>query len=318
MQASGDALSDVLRLVQLKACIYFIRDMPTPWGMDIPRSVTGPLHMVLQGECLLRCDGKDYPLQAGDAILLPHGASHQMLDSPVTVPEPASVVMEQLFDEQCSPGNTSFTRMLCGHFEWDGACDHQIFKELPDLIVVQNVFNTKSAAKFKQVIELITTEAGEKEPGSSAIADHLGEVLFVIMLRAWLLENMPHKGLLAAIHDVRLTRALSHIHTNPASEIDLQVLAQIAGMSRTSFAVRFRDVMGITPAAYVTEWRLMKARELLLQGDLPVSLIVERVGYRSDTTFVRAFKRRFGETPGKTRRIHSEEKRFPTELNESN
>ena len=77
-------------------------------------------------------------------------------------------------------------------------------------------------------------------------------------------------------------------------------------MSRTSFAVRFREVMGTPPAAYLTEWRMLKARRLLLNTELPTAEIVAQVGYGSDAAFLRAFKRRFGEAPGKVRRMRTD------------
>lgn len=306
MHPPGDALSDVLRMVQLKSCIYFIRDMPAPWGMDIPRSINGPLHMVLEGRCVLRCAGENFPLQAGDAILLPHGAPHQMLDNPATVPEPGPVVMKRLLNTAEIADSLTATRMLCGHFEWDGAIDHSFFKELPELLVVRNIFNSPSAERFRSIVNLISVEAADAEPGSPAIADRLGEILFIIMLRTWMIENTPDTGLLAALNDARLSRALRYIHLAPEREIDLNVLAHVAGMSRTSFAVQFRETMGTPPASYLTEWRLLKARKLLLHTELPLSQVVDRVGYASDATFVRAFKRRFGVTPVKARRNHRE------------
>jgi AraC-like DNA-binding protein len=122
------------------------------------------------------------------------------------------------------------------------------------------------------------------------------------MLRTWLTDQQSEKGVLATINDPRLSRALQHIHGSPELEIDLNTLAQVAGMSRTSFAVRFREVMGTPPASYLAEWRMLQARRLLLQTDLTIADIVTRVGYGSDAAFLRAFKRRFGETPGKLRR----------------
>ena len=125
------------------------------------------------------------------------------------------------------------------------------------------------------------------------------------MLRSWLAEQQFEKGILATIGDQRLSRALQYIHNSPEQNVDLNILAQIAGMSRTSFAVQFREVMGIPPSAYLTEWRMLKARRLLLQTELATADIVSRVGYGSDASFLRAFKRRFGETPGKLRRAEN-------------
>ncbi|MBX2884377.1 MAG: AraC family transcriptional regulator [Granulosicoccus sp.] len=302
MNLNDDVLSDVLRMVQLKACIYFIKEMPKPWGMDIPRSANGPLHMVLDGECVLRSAGQDYRLNAGDAILLPHGASHQMLDNPSTIPEPGPAMMERLFKQSTDVVGHGSTRMLCGHFEWDGEIDHPFFRDLPELIVIRDLYRGENAQTCKSIVDLITVETVDRDPGSTAIADRIGEVLFIMILRTWIIENTLDTGVFAAINDARLSRALHYIHQESDREIDLNILAQVAGMSRTAFAVRFRETMGTPPAAYLKEWRMLNARRLLLSTKLPVSQIVTRIGYTSDAAFVRAFKRRYGETPSKVRR----------------
>lgn len=305
MDGARDALSDVLRLVRLRACIYFIKDMAPPWGLDIPAMPNGPLHMVLAGQCLLRHGDREVSLHAGDAVLLPHGARHTMLDRPDTVPDYGPDVMERLMTEPDSEPIPGATRMLCGHFEWDGTLDHPLFRELPKLIVVRNVFNAEEAQRFRTIIELITRESAGYAPGSAAVADRMGEVLFVSLLRAWMAGQAPSRGVLATMNDARLSRALRHIHQNPDLEIDVNTLARIAGMSRTAFAVRFHEVMGKPPAAYMTDWRMRQARRLLLRTDIAISEIMERVGYGSDAAFIRAFKRTFGETPAKLRR-HAE------------
>lgn len=302
MDSQGDALSDILRMVHLKACIYFVKDMSPPWGMDIPVAANGPLHMVLKGCCVLRCNGQEITLEEGDAILLPHGTTHQMLDSPSSIPEPGAEVMTRLMNEVDAEAAPGSTRMLCGHFEWDETFDHPFFRELPELIVLRRVLANGNADRFRSVVDLITTETNGVAPGGSAIADRLGEVLMISMLRTWLTQQQSEKGIVATLADPRLSRALQHIHKSPDKEVDLKTLAQIAGMSRTSFAVRFREVMGMPPASYLTEWRMLKARKLLLQTELSTTDIVNRVGYGSDAAFLRAFKRRFGETPGKLRR----------------
>lgn len=304
MTGTGDALSDVLRMVHLRACIYFVKTMPEPWGMDIPPAANAPLHMVLDGACVLRCGGKDIPLQAGDAVLLPHGPHHQMLDNPATRPAPGAEMIARLMEEadtEIAP-DPGATRMLCGHFEWENAFDHPFIRELPEIMVVRDVFSAPDSERFRTIVDLIAMESTDSAPGGSAIADRMGEVLFVSLLRAWMIENCPDKGVLATLNDPKLSRALRQIHLNPDHELDLMVLAQAAGMSRTSFAVRFREVMGIPPATYVAEWRMLKARGLLLHTELPTAEIVGRIGYGSDAAFVRAFKRRFGDTPGKLRR----------------
>jgi AraC-like DNA-binding protein len=130
----------------------------------------------------------------------------------------------------------------------------------------------------------------------------MGEVLFVGMLRQWLVETKPERGLLATINSPRLSRALHQIHNSPDAALDLNVLARTAGMSRTSFAVQFRDRMGVPPAEYLARWRMLKARNMLLQTDLATSDISSRVGYGSDAAFSRAFKREYGVPPSQLRK----------------
>lgn len=304
MAMTADALSDVLRLVHLKACIYFVKDMPAPWGMDIPAVANGPLHMVLEGSCVLVVGDRRVPLKAGDAVFLPRGSQHQMLDAADTVPEQGAEVMQRLLDEGYEPPDTSATRMLCGHFEWDSAFEHPLFQELPSVMIVRDVFGGKDAARFQAIANLITAESSNSKPGGAAIADRMGEVLFVTLLRHWLVDNRPAVGLLAVIDNPRLSRALNKIHNSPDADLNLNILAQTAGMSRTSFAVQFRTAMGVPPAEYLARWRMNKARLLLLRTELATSDIGDRVGYRSDAAFSRAFKREFGVPPSKLRNQH--------------
>ena len=304
MSMNADALSDVLRMVHLKACIYFVKDMPAPWGMDIPAVANGPLHMVLDGSCVLRVGDLQVPLRAGDAVVLSGGAQHQMLNDVTTIPEPGKVVMQRLLDDGYVAPDTSATRMLCGHFEWDSAFEHPLFQELPEVMIIRDAFAGRDAARFRAIIDLITAESTDIKPGSSAIADRMGEVLFVALLRHWLVDNKPDVGMLAVIDNPQLSRALHQIHNSPEADLNLNVLARTAGMSRTSFAVQFRSVMGVPPAEYLARWRMLKARNLLLRTGLATSDICNRVGYGSDAAFSRAFKRQFGVPPSKLRSQH--------------
>ncbi len=300
MTTRDDALSEVLRLVRLRACVYFAKTMEPGWGLAAPATVNGPLHLVLEGRCTLRIGAEDHGLRAGDAVLLPRGTAHTMLDTPAARPMTGGGIVE-LLRARPEPA-TGVARMLCGHFEWDGALDHPLFAELPPLILVRNMLDREGGALFATVVDLITAEQTGAAPGAAAVTDRMGEVLFVSLLRAWIADNAPAHGVLATLSDPRLARALSYIHRNHADELDLARLAREAGMSRTSFATRFHAAMGQPPGAYLTEWRLLQARRLVADSDVALPEIVERVGYASEAGLARAFKRRFGETPAQLRR----------------
>lgn len=266
----------------------------------MPATANGPLHMVLTGECLLRCNGQDIYLRKGDAVMLPHGTRHQMLDAADTMPEPGLPALQRMMTETDRISQPA-TTMLCGHFEWDNAFDHPFFKELPMMIVVRRIFEQPDGERVQAMVNLIAAETHDPRPGGLAIADRLGEALFVSLLRNWLVEQRPQRGLLATLNDVKLARALHHMHQHADQHLDLDKLAGVAGMSRTAFATRFKQVLGTPPAAYLAEWRLLTARRLLMKTELPTADIVERIGYSSQAAFNRAFKRMFGVTPGSMR-----------------
>ena len=79
-------------------------------------------------------------------------------------------------------------------------------------------------------------------------------------------------------------------------------LASAAGMSRSAFALRFKEVVGETPLDYLTRWRVYRATVLLREGDRKLSEIAKAVGYDSDASFNKTFKRIVGITPGEYRR----------------
>ena len=114
-------------------------------------------------------------------------------------------------------------------------------------------------------------------------------------------KNKKTKGFIAAIQDERISRVLNEIHSSVHKDWNLEQLAQIAAMSRTSFANRFKSLTGITPFHYITQWRLLRAKELLEESNLSVGEIAEQVGYQSEAAFNRVFKKRIFKTPLKFR-----------------
>ena len=107
-----------------------------------------------------------------------------------------------------------------------------------------------------------------------------------------------NKGWLRAIFDPQIGTALSAIHDSVSTPWTVESLAGAAGMSRSAFAARFKDLLGQTPLEYVTEWRMQKAMQLLQQRDKKHLDVARLVGYESDAAFSKAFKRVVGANPG--------------------
>ena len=143
---------------------------------------------------------------------------------------------------------------------------------------------------------LFAGEAAVPRCGRGATLDRLCEVMVVLLLRDAIEAGSTHPGLLAGLADTRLHRALVAIHDHPGKPWTVARLAEIAGMSRSHFLSSFRSVIGKTPAAYLTAWRLTLARQDLRQGD-SVKAVSGRYGFGSTAALSRAFSRIYGFPP---------------------
>ena len=171
---------------------------------------------------------------------------------------------------------------------------------MPAIIHITNT-DVKEFSWLERITDLVIQEAGKEQPGSNVIVNKLGEVLFVHTLRAYIERNKLKQGFIAAIQDERISKVLKAIHSSSGENWQLEELAQIAGMSRTSFTNKFKELIGDTPFSYLTQWRLLQAKELLRESKKSVGEISEVVGYQSEAAFNRVFKKRVEQTPLKFR-----------------
>ena len=119
-------------------------------------------------------------------------------------------------------------------------------------------------------------------------------------LLRWLLDN-PHEvgiqpGLITGLSDTRLARALVAIHEAPGNAWPIERMAACAGMSRTAFATSFKEVVGQTPADYLTDWRIMLAQAHLRAGR-PIKVLAEELGYANPSALSRVFSAKVGQSP---------------------
>lgn len=152
-------------------------------------------------------------------------------------------------------------------------------------------------------LQAVACELASGRPGAAMVIARLSEVLFVQAVRAHL-ADLPAGavGWTAAAHDAHVSRALALLHREPSRDWTIATLGSAVGLSRSSFAARFHGVMGQPPLAYLTTWRMHRARGMLRNPDLLIAQIAERVGYASAAAFTAAFKRETGSAPGAWRR----------------
>jgi AraC-like DNA-binding protein len=159
------------------------------------------------------------------------------------------------------------------------------------------------AATLRWVLGNLATELASARPGASLMADHLSHIMLVQVLRAFLdSEARPATGWLAALSDRRMGLAIRLMHEAPARRWTLVELAQAVGVSRSAFALRFKQIVGTSPLDYLLQWRIRLAKKALRGDTASVSSIGLSLGYTSESAFSSTFKRVTGRAPLQYRR----------------
>jgi AraC-like DNA-binding protein len=254
--------------------------------------------MLSRGNCWLSVEGnpEPIPLTAGDCILLARGISFVLRDSPRTRPRsPREIALSNNVAHY--GGGGAPTTIVCGSLSFDRASLKPITQLLPSFILIKT--EQARALALHNTMQALASEMAEQTPGSEVVATRLAEVLFIQLLRAHIASGPERdKGWLRAIFDPQIGTALNAIHDSVRTPWTVESLAEAAGMSRSGFAARFKELLGQTPLEYVTEWRMQKAMQLLQQRDIKLIDIARSVGYESGTAFSKAFKRVVGAKPG--------------------
>jgi AraC-like DNA-binding protein len=255
------------------------REPDTPWAT---------FHLLASGWCWVEAEPGILPaplrLEAGDLIIFTRGAAHVLGSAPPGQPQDSS------------PEDTT---MLCGDLRFPAGIRHPVLDALPDCVLVRRA---ESEARFVQLAELLVLESRQRALGNQVVLDKLADALFVMAVRDHLKRSTDPRGLLAALLDPRLALALEAMHRRPGGDWTLLKLAGVACQSRTAFAERFSEVLGVSPHQYLTELRMVEALRLLRDPRLSVTAIAEQLGYQSEAAFRRTFKKVHGRGPGAVRR----------------
>ena len=312
-----DALTDMLRAVRLTGAVFFNSRFSAPFGIVSPKRYDATLpmahlrhvsifHLITTGSCMLElASGAHRTVSAGDLILMPFAGEHRFWrgDDPAMVPVEDVVQHAPRYGiwQANFGGGGEETRFICGYLESAEFMSTPLFRTLPELLVMR-AGEGKAGDLVTSTVREIMTLVDEASPGADIVLGRLMEVLFVEMLRRYA-SGLPAtgKGLLAALNDPVVGRALTLVHAEPARRWTAESLAREAGASRTVLAERFNALLGRPPIDYVTGWRIQLAAERLRNGRDAVATIADDVGYESEAAFSRAFKRVTGTSPGRWR-----------------
>ncbi|MCW5935960.1 MAG: AraC family transcriptional regulator [Fimbriimonadaceae bacterium] len=310
-----DVLSSFLSSVHLASEIYLSVEMSAPWGTSFPDQPDRALFYVLsRGSCYIEVEGEGgpTPLAAGDVVMLPGGSAHTMRDRPFTPTTPVERVLTLgTYDDQGvfrQGGGGEKTSMIVGRFRFLNHTAIPLLSSLPRLIRMRDDI-AHPVPGLAATLRLLSAEARSSLPGKDILMDRLADVLFVELLRTFVAHEEQEGrslesrgGLLQALMDPDLSKALTLMHKKPEHPWTVAELAERVGMSRTAFAIRFKAKAGVGPLEHLTQWRVQKACELLRETKKGLDEIAWRVGYESGAAFSRAFKREMGVSPGAFRR----------------
>jgi len=179
---------------------------------------------------------------------------------------------------------------------------HPLLLALPPILVA-DVRRRPCAEWAESSFRYAAREHAACRPGSQDIIARLSELLFVEAVREHI-ETLPEAatGWLAALRDPSLGRALGALHARPAHPWTAEELAREACLSRSAFAERFTNTIGLPPMSYLARWRMLLAEQRLRESSEAIAQIAATVGYESESTFSRAFAREVGVAPGAWRK----------------
>ncbi|MEO0973201.1 MAG: helix-turn-helix domain-containing protein [Pseudomonadota bacterium] len=252
------------------------------------RRSDAPLIYLLQaGVCVVRV-GEEDPiiLRANDVLAIPGGERHQL----------SALGAKGTFMR----GRENLPALLQARVQFDGAKHHPLWQSLPRVLHLPA--SNDAASPVPALIRLIEGELTSIAGEASVTADRLVDILFHLLLKHHIAEGGAVGGLFQALRDPRLVRALSLMHRHLAGEWTLDRLAQQAGASRATLARRFKQTLGLAPMDYLTLQRLERSRDLLRDSHYSLDRVAQEVGYGSSQSYARAFRRRFGHSPGELRR----------------
>ncbi len=309
MAPQADVLAEVLRFMGLEGNVFCQAGLSAPWGLSIPADGRVHFHHIQKGVCRLRVarEKADRVLSAGELAVLTQGEAYILFDAPGrSAVDIRDIVAASEQGPACSivrlDGDGPKTQMLCGSFQFRADRQKWILPLLPPVFVLacEKYFSKTS---LEAVLDLIAVEASRQHSGARFVLSRLVEILFVHILRSWADSPAGHKDAnwINALQDDRIAPALGALHAEPAHAWTVARLAEKVNLSRSPFALRFKQAVGHTPMAYLRQLRLEMATDLLAENSLTLKEIAARVGYESEASFSKAFKSTYGVAPGRWR-----------------
>jgi AraC-like DNA-binding protein len=292
-----DPLSDVLSLLKPRSYMSGGFDMGGEWAIRFPRHEGIKCYALVSGQCWLCVEGLPdaVRVKSGDCFLLPHGRPFRLASDLALTPVDAHTLFQFPLNgtiRSINGGGDCFG--VGGHFALTGNADI-LLGVLPPIVHIRK---ESDKATMHWSLDRMSQELREPQPGGFLVAQHLAYMILVQALRLYVAEGLKGGvGWLFALADKQMSAAISSMHGNPAHNWTVQELAEHTGMSRSTFALKFKETVGVSPIEYLTRWRMLLAGDRLTNSGDPISAIALSLGYESESAFSTAFKRVMGSSP---------------------
>ncbi|CUX68386.1 AraC family transcriptional regulator [Agrobacterium tumefaciens] len=306
---SSDLVSELLTGMRLRGVQYRRIQTGPEFGMSFfARPGHAYFHYLAVGDALLQSeDGTLHKLSAGSAILLPQGEEHALLsDSNVAVQPIDSFTAAALGDDvsgvdTCpSTGAIPSAILFYGCMEFDLGGMQGLGPLMPPFMLAD-----AQNGRYPGLLPIFTSMKNEicsGRIGFAGILARLAEVMAAMIVRGWVECGCDNaSGVVAALRDPRLARAILALHRQPGHDWSVEELAAECNISRSVFAGRFQSTIGISPLRYAAELRMRLASQWLTRDRLAIDTVAHRLGYTSQAAFSRAYKRVIGHPPGASR-----------------
>lgn len=310
-----DPLSEVLDALHVNAALITCFDFSAPWSVERSQIAGMPFRIAHGGAFWLRTEGRAPLLvESGDIVMLPHGDTHVMSSAPDVQPVRLNDVLSH-FGLVESAGPTPGERSP-QKFDWGGGGETvrvvagvvalremgrvSFLRDLPPVILIKARAQSL-VPSLTSALQSLLEEMRDERPGWSVTVRRLTEMVCIQALRAYFAQGDERGGLFAGMRDPKIGRVLMQMHEDPCGDWTVADLASHVHMSRTRFAARFTELVGVGPMTYLSNMRLAAAAEQLLRGQ-SIAAISREAGYGSEKTFSRAFTQWSGMPPSAYRK----------------
>jgi len=321
-------VDEVLEGLRLKSTVFSRMTLSGDWGFAKDALSGAPFHLVLRGEAWLRTEGgATLRLGPGDVVVLPRGEAHELLGRPAAEAIPFRRVLEEMGWTHWTPGvrfktvdlrfgeGEPSTTLITGVFAFGDLRRNPLLGALPSTLLMRAAAGSAPAAAMEAIIALLDAETAAATPGAESLCIRLADILFIQVVRHYLASSadLP-RGWLRGMADPEIAPALALMHREPERAWSVASLARAVCMSRSRFAARFQEVVGSAPLEYLTQWRMYEAAGRLAEGRIGLPALASSVGYRSEISFSKAFKRWIGRSPAEYRRWLSRSRSADSEV----